>query len=332
MTENDKKSKLSKRFAVTTISPEKTMLGKITIELLDDKSVSFSITGDKNENVEKIESILRKLKPKSSSDDETDNLESFDKAIIQISTAMENDGLSLHELPEGDFQFRLEYDLKNNRTLGEQKPLHSFTDAPDDLAQKIHASLAGVLDRFADNLSDKIISALEENDPDKAIAAIKTAREAGEFNFFPTPQLLEALTQLNIDDLTKDDAVLMTEVCLTTAHRLKRFDIAGQNAEQLLILDEDNLDESKKAGLNMVIALAAKDKGYTETALAIWRDLLSRPGELGAGNRGWAWRNIALTLGPKDSEAMAAARYSADAFLEEGDKREAVASLSILKD
>jgi hypothetical protein len=76
----------------------------------------------------------------------------------------------------------------------------------------------------------------------------------------------------------------------------------------------------------MTVALGAIESGHNETGLAILRELLRTPSKLDAVGRGWAWRNIALTLSKNDPEARRAAQLSADCFLEAGDKQEAAKS------
>ena len=113
---------------------------------------------------------------------------------------------------------------------------------------------------------------------------------------------------------------------LAVAVGLGRYDAAEMDAARVLNSGAE-LDDGRRASLDNVIAIAAVKRGETETALSIWRRVLSKPEVIAAGERGWIWRNFSMALGPGPAEAERAVRLSADAFLEAGDKREAAASL-----
>ncbi|MDB0569603.1 hypothetical protein LBW59_02275 [Ralstonia solanacearum] len=159
---------------------------------------------------------------------------------------------------------------------------------------------------------------------------MKAARNDG-MAFFgpPTVDLIDALCQIDMARLDDDAKLLICETRLATASRLGKYDAVDQDL-QFLGKHPNWQSGPKRASLQNVTAIAAKARGEVEFALAIWRRLTANPQELDAGERGWVWRNVSLALPHDDPEARQAARLSADAFLQSGDKHEAATSLKQL--
>lgn len=95
---------------------------------------------------------------------------------------------------------------------------------------------------------------------------------------------------------------------------------------------KDTLTAVQIVDLRLASATGALKKGHTESGLLVITELLRSDGGLPAKKRGWCWRNISLALEPNDAEARIAARQSADAFLQAGEKKEAAKSLVRLAD
>ena len=130
-----------------------------------------------------------------------------------------------------------------------------------------------------------------------------------------------------MNGLSPGDRRLIREARLAIAHRLGRFDIASAKASALLSDDSNTLSAEQTATLKMVISIDLIKTGSRETGLAMLRDLLKPPSALSAEGRGWAWRNVSMTLQPGEPDARRANQLSADAFLEAGNKHEAGKSL-----
>lgn len=248
----------------------------------------------------------------------------------RVLAALQEEGFGIEDMSSGDYQVAFEADLLSGRHLGEQAALHSFATPNEPLARKIVASIAGALSKIADDLAEKIEAEINGGDLGAIVAIIRDGFESGAFGVHPTTRLLKALLDVDVSRLEPADRQFVRERRLAVAHLLRRWDIAAAEAQALLGDAPESFDARQKAELEMVIANGAITKGHTETALHIWRSLLQDPATLGPDNRGWIWRNIALAL-PRDSaNRREAAKYSADAFLEAGDKRQAAQSLMVL--
>lgn len=323
MTKNDKNKEALKRFSVTDLSSMDTLLAQVTLINSDDNKVSALVKGDDDKIIKQIEEILRGIT--------SENSMPYQSIFDIVREAFNLEGLDIHELPNEDISFKLEYDLNNNSLIGQQKKiLHQFGDLPDDLAGKIQKSIAKTLSSFGLKLTEKLNKALEGDHIQDAVAAIKEAHENGSIQIFPSEELLNALLKIPTDDLPKEDALIVLKSRLGIASILNRHLEAAEDSELLLAQHGDSLEPELRNELKMAIGIGAQARGCAETALAIWCELLTPPENLKAGSRGWAWRNIALALGPKDSETKDAARYSVDAFLEAGDKRDAAGSFAVL--
>ncbi len=320
-----------KRFAVVSPEDKTALLATITVEVGVGRHLNLSVSGENEGKLKEILAIAQSAvnASRTGSDSEGELLSWAEQVITD---ALEKSGRNLQTLPDADYQISFEFDVNHGPLVGEQTALHSFVGPNDELAARVRASIASAFQKGANDLTAALKTAFAQGNMGEAVSAIRTAKEAGIFALPANRELLDVVSQIDTSGLPQADRFLVRGVRLTLAQRSNAHDIAGQEAEALLAEHDSELDERQCAHLQMMIAWAAVKNGQSETALTIWRDLLSRPGILDAGNRGWAWRNIAMVLGPRDAEAQRAARRSADAFLEAGNKEEGAASLKFLSD
>jgi tetratricopeptide (TPR) repeat protein len=234
-------------------------------------------------------------------------------------------GLAAEEIPLGDSNIEIHFDMQSGGIVGAHQPLHPYAQPGDDIARNVVAALGHAFPKACDDLADRINGALDSADLSTACKALEEGQSA--IYLAGTPKLLDALERMDASKLDGECKTRLLDSRLTTAQRLKRFDIAGRDAAELLKDPDQSLTDGQKAALEMQVALAAVHRGNRETGISLLKKLLKEWHRLEPGDRGWAWRNLSLALDKDDLEARRAARLSADAFLEAGHKEEAGKSL-----
>jgi hypothetical protein len=139
-----------------------------------------------------------------------------------------------------------------------------------------------------------------------AAAAVAQGLSDGAFGV-SNAALAVALYRIDAAALPPDDRWALYRTRLGFAAMCQRYDLAEADAE-VTLKHTPNLTLSERAGLENAIAIAAQERGETETALAIWRRLARAADTLDAPVRAWTWRNLSLTLPPTSGEAARAAR------------------------
>jgi len=235
------------------------------------------------------------------------------------------EGLMAEEIPLGDSNIEIHFDLQSGGIVGAHQPLHPYANPGDDIARNVVAALSQAFPKACDDLADRINAALDKGDTAGACKALEEGQHA--VYLAGTPKLLDALERMDVTKLDTECKTRLLNCRLTTAQRLKRFDLAGRDASELLKDPDQRLTEPLKAALEMQVALGEVHRGNRESGIVLLKKLLKDPQRLDAGNRVWAWRNLSLVLDKDDPEARRAARLSADAFLEAGHKDDAGKSL-----
>jgi tetratricopeptide (TPR) repeat protein len=289
-----------------------------------DGSVNLTISGDEN-NTQLVTTIAKEVSD-SLPKDEQSLEERFVRFNIAIRDRFLRDGFQVESLPESDIQLKVEFDLKTGRLIGRRNVLHEYSEIDDTISNNIQKALSEVFTRGPEELTAEIESKVAVNDMAGAGEAIKAGRQSmGFFGVLPS-KLLDALIKVRVDDLDTETCKDVRECRMAVSIKLKQFNVAEEDASALLAGGVIT-DKSVRASLENVIAIAAAQRGEIETALSIWRELLKTPEVLDPLDRGWVWRNFSMSLTEQSSEAIRAAKYSIDAFLEGGDKREAATSL-----
>ena len=240
------------------------------------------------------------------------------------------EGFGVEDISAGDYQIKFEINLQSGHHVAAQSALHGFALPNDPLARNVASAIAGAFRKMSDDAADDIKQAVAAGEQTRIVEAFCRVRASGALGVRPTQALLEATFSFDPTTLPDDDRRVVRECRLMTAHLSGRWDLAGPEAEAFMREEAARLDDRQKADLSMIIANGKVQQGHRETALHIWRKLLKSPEVLGAGNRGWAWRNVALASELDNSGACHAAKCSADAFLEAGEKDEAARSLMTL--
>jgi tetratricopeptide (TPR) repeat protein len=326
---------ISRRFSIQKIfSDKKTPVGKLTVFRSPAGSWEVQLGADSQEFVGEIRAIIAQEKAvlKSRSPGEATSAADLPETWPIFVLALEKNGFQLEPLPAADVSFNFEIDTNSGRILGWQQALHPFRGPSDDeLGKRILESVSKGMTNAAAEVAEKIDAALAIG-VFEAAKAVELSHDEGKFSFPATKGLLQALTRIDCSSLPERQRRIVRECRLLTAQRLKQFEVAGDDAEAMLADAGAAYSEQQKIDLRMTVALASAKKGNKETALTIWRDLLKSPRTLTAEQRAWAWRNLLQSLPIKDREFREAAKHSADAFLECGNKEEAVRSLIALVD
>jgi hypothetical protein len=233
-------------------------------------------------------------------------------------------------------RFSFELDLVSGRMATQlEDPLTGISQVlqADATAKGLYAAVISSFKKAADDLAASIRNALEASRLDEAVSVIRKAKENGTFALYPTAELLSALRTIDATLLTRDDERFLRQIRCFVAHRLDVFDCSMyEDANVLVDRHHDELILEEKFGINMIVGICLQRRGSLESALTIWRDIIHEcPPDL-PGQRAWAWRNISLALPLNDEEVAVAARLSADAFIQSGNKIEASKSLKRLVD
>jgi hypothetical protein len=324
-----------RRIAVYRLGDEpKSLVAKLTLMPEAEAADQIQIESESQEFISTVREILQRNGDDSSklASDPTLINERRVREWTRLTSELQGAGFGVEDISAGDYQLNFEIGTYSGFQVGEQQGLHNFSAPDDQLARKIAEAMAGALEKIPNDLAREINAAIATNDSNQIMAALKNGKDSGSFGVRPTPALLDALVSIDLTALNQPDRRLVRECRLFTAQVLRRMEIAGSEAEALLREDSAGLDERQKAELEMTIAHSEAVKGHRETAMLIWRRLLKLPDVLGPESRGWAWRNVAIALPKHDAEARHAARCSADAFLEAGQKEEACRSLIMLAD
>ncbi|HZS25952.1 MAG TPA: hypothetical protein VFB76_01880 [Candidatus Angelobacter sp.] len=241
-------------------------------------------------------------------------------------------GYEVEPLPQGDCQFNMSVDLSTGRSLSSLDAMHAFADSSDVMAKALTEAIGKVFTEPAVALTRSIEESLLKNDVNGAVRAIMDARDKSTLAFPPSQALLKAVSAINVSRLSQADRRLVRDARLMISSRLEAWDVAAAEADALLSEDKDTLTADQIVDLRLASATGALKRGHTESGLLVIRELLGAEGGLPAKQRGWCWRNVSLVLEPRDVEARNAARQSADAFLQAGEKKEAAKSLVRLAD
>ncbi|WLG28771.1 tetratricopeptide repeat protein [Pseudomonas lurida] len=313
------------RFA---ISAEGEGLSPVRLTLTEqlDGSVKFAASGDE-EFTPKIAKLASEVSAKL-----TQTESSIDGRLNLIADAIrsriEAEGYLVRNLPTSDVRITAAFDLRTGQLVGRHEALHNLIPLDGNLAERINLSLSEAFKKAPIELAAEIDRLIDLGDHLKASAAVVEGRSGLGFFGKPPIGLLDALKRIDVTTLKPDTEKEVREIRMAVAAALKKFDDAEVDAQEILDrFIENPIDGAKYTN---VVAFSCFQRGETETAITMWRDLLKSSHLISSDDRAWAWRNLANALPTPGAEAIRAARMSIDAFLEAGDKREAATSIMLL--
>jgi len=251
--------------------------------------------------------------------------ERVDSAAHAARAMLQDLGLTIEDLPAGDFEFRLEVDMDTGRAVGQSKKLHELANMPPDLVQKIHQSVVGALQAMTSAVQTDVERLVAKGDHGAAFQAVDAGWGTISVGV-AEESLLDVLMKIDASQLAAESRERLRTYRVALCVRHERYDLVEEDAARLLN-ENPALRSDIRISAENVRAIAVAKAGHPETALAIWRGLLKNPEDIHSGERAWIWRNISKTLAPTDPEAVKAARLSVDAFLQVGDKKAALATL-----
>ena len=321
--EQDKSTLPHKRLAIFEDSADdKVMLGRLTLTKTESGGADAKLETSSDDALQRLKHLIDPTNLKT----KTSGQKPLDEIVADIRKSIEEDGLTTEELPDGDFQLELTVDMNTGRIISTGKPTHPYATDTDSLAGDIHKTLADMFTSMSSKIAEKISAAVASGDHKKAAEEMEAASRDGQFAFPSNEALLNALLTIDLDALDATRKLSVREHLMVVANRLKRMDIAAEQAE-IVLREKAGLTGAQRADLEMIIGHSAAASRQVETAMAIFRRLLKTPENLSPESRAWAWRNLSMMLDPSDPEMAQAARNSADAFLEAGNKPQAGRSL-----
>lgn len=321
----------TQRLAIYEVSGgSRKAIARFTVSAKSDGTCNVEISSESPASATELHELLKrhqdeKAEPPSAclTDEET-----LKKGVGTLRELLTKHGYETELLPASDQALSFVIDMRTGAIVGTNTSLHdAVASDSDEIAKRIFNSLAKAFSTPMDEIAANVSAAVAAGSDTTALELICKAYEAGNSAFPPTKALLDALLSVDLAAATNEQCQIVLKWRIAAAHAMEEFAVSAAAAEQLLSGWRHTLTAGQISGLRMILASAAMKRGNQESALMIWRELLDAPESLGAGNRGWAWRNISYTLPANDPEALLAAQYSADAFLEAGDKTEAAKSL-----
>lgn len=253
----------------------------------------------------------------------------FERFVSTTANALEAAGYKVDRIPEADFAVRLDLDLASGVMLAREEPLHPFGVEMGAVAETLRAGLQEIVRTRSDELAEAIRIDLASSEH-VAAAQRATSGEAKQAMLLSRSKpLLEAMLQIDRAKLSDELCRQLLRAVVGLASSRRDHGLAAAHAEELLRQDPE-MDQQTRIGLRNIAAIAAHERGETEYALSIWRELLRKPEAIDTGERGWIWRNMSQALERDSGEAAKAAEASVDAFLEAGMKAEAVKGLKLL--
>ena len=222
-------------------------------------------------------------------------------------------------------QFQL--DAATGTFVGKSEPVFATVD-DNAIGQKLHKAVSEVLAQAASNAVKDVQSGALNVD------AINTKIVDALLLGINEDQKLKLLSALRALDLQQLDAIDRMEILrrrVYIAADLELYDEARVDVLDLLENHGEKLTSEDNLALQTLLAIYAALHDQAETALLKFQDLL-KEAKVPPAQRGFLYRNISLTLDTNDPAAALAARHSADAFVEAGEKLEAGRSLHRLHD
>lgn len=329
--ESSEQNPVSLRLGVYDSSgSDRKAVARLEVSAKLDGSCDVKILSESDASVTQIRELLERNRTGGSGQprQSTTAEEALEKGRKKLQQLLTDNGYEVEVLPAGDHNLSFVMDMRTGAMVGTHERLHdAVASDSDNIARRIFDSIAEKFKAVPNELAARISSACISGSHAEAIGLVCEAYESGHAGLPATEVLVEALQLIDLALATDDQRLIVQKWQVYAGSAVGRFDVAGEAAEALLCERGQLFSAEQICELRMIVATAAMKRGSKETALIIWRELLNEPRSLGAENRGWAWRNISFALSVDDPETLQTAQYSADAFLEAGNKGEAAKSL-----
>jgi tetratricopeptide (TPR) repeat protein len=315
---------LSHRLAVTDQAGS--LLATVTLLVDATDNINIELAGDGAEGIAPLVETLRERTATVAAPSERSiRLSALAAMFAEI---LRGKGYAVSDLPSGDIQITSNLDLRTGRTFSTMSQLNPFAGDAPDIRPALAAAIQAVPARFRDDALDRITLPLNAGNHAGAAAALLAVQQDGLLAFADSA-ILDAALRIQLDGLSAGDVKSIRWIRAALADKLKRSEHAEADVQALL--DATDLTLQERANLELCMGIALRKRGAIGAAMGYWRRVAMN-GDLDAGTRAWAWRNLSKSLPPAGTEAIQAARASADAFLEAGEKRDAIGSLLALCD
>jgi tetratricopeptide (TPR) repeat protein len=253
--------------------------------------------------------------------------EKANRTWLELKDQLVATGHDVRDLPLADHKVTFQIDLRTGRTVGVAEELHPLATDSTDIARRILHNVSDSLRGMPTECAREIRVALTNGSVDNALSALRKHDGQGVFSFPPSQDLFDALFEIDVSRVSSADRRFIRERRLLISHELKRHSLHGQEAQLILQEYALELDTNWMSALKMACGIGELHAGHVEAAMAIWQEIAKSPEPLSAGTRAWLYRNMSLAMAPSDPETQMLAKLSSDAFLELGEKDNAVGSL-----
>jgi len=287
----------------------------------DSDGYEYRISGDDPRTVEVNKAVqeFSLANPSANNGDVSPGLEE------RLTSFLQAKGYGVEAMPLSDITISAEFDSRSNRLVLRQSALHDDVEPEADVGRKIRRSLLEAFQQPARDTLSAMQERLASGDHVGAAERLAASNAKGDFKFGVTPELLKTALEVDANALQGELAQKFRQTRAALSAHFKDYLSAVIDTEYLKALPGVSLDD--RIAYDNVLAISHRERGAPEAANRIWRRLITTPEQTSPGNRAWIARNLSISLPSSDPQALEFARIAADAFLEAGMTKEAVASL-----
>jgi hypothetical protein len=221
------------RLAISEIEGENRIpLGTVAAHELEDRTWSLECSSGESQSLDKIRSVVesysraRKVSVVDSCTIPPD--------LLELASLFKKHGFVVEDVPTGDRQINFHLDLERGLMVATDFALHASAPSDTKIGRRIFESIVHELGEAQVRLSAECQALIDRSDVSAALDAIKAAQEKGILSLPASNKLLDTLIRFRGLELSRDDQRFILNARMVLAHRLSRFNVAGEDAEVLL--------------------------------------------------------------------------------------------------
>lgn len=227
----------------------------------------------------------------------------------------------------------MELDLENI-TEGEGETTFTNQTTSNNIEEKSQKEIAILIAQqifdFPKHHVAKVIEQLSvtlSTDHLESYLLIEKAYETGELYFCQEKELLEKINEIKITHLSDEQLLKLFKIKFYIAGSTGAYELVEQDTKLFLQKYIRNADKDLYDGVMLLRANGAARKGKKELAYKLYKTLLLHQDNININTYAWAARGIAILLDTNDPESYRYHEISVDAFLQSGQRIQAVKSI-----